>query len=221
MYQNSTGLILKASVLNEADKLLTLYTYQWGKIYAVAPGAKKIKAKFIGATEPIIETDFMFYFTSSSSRPKITGAKISNSFPPLIKDWRRHFVAQYCAEVCDKLTPLQSANPAKYDLLLRTWKLIESADNPMRIYIAFTLRFLRLSGYNFVEYLKKESAYLRKEEVEIIRHLATFSGDDIDKNLEIDKDMELSLMQKIDNFMAYYLHQNVSAKKAWQKLICA
>ncbi|MCB4791629.1 MAG: DNA repair protein RecO [Elusimicrobia bacterium] len=221
MYQNSFGLILKASVLNEADKLLTIYTRQWGKIFAVAPGAKKIKAKYIGATEPIIETDFMFYFTSSTSRPKVTGAKILNSFPCLTKNWRRHFIAQYCAEICDKLTPLQSQNLSKYDLLHRSWKLLETADNPWRIYIAYALRFLKLSGYDFSEYIKKEDSYMTKDETEVIRHLSIFSGDDIDKNLSIEQEMEETLMKKIDNFIAYYLHHNLSTKKQWQKLIYA
>ena len=155
------------------------------------------------------ETDFMFYFTSNTSRPKVTGAKILNSFPVLIKDWRRHFVAQYCAEICDKLTPLASTNPEKYDLLLRSWKLLETAENPWRIYIGYTLRFLKLSGYNFLEYIKKEDSYMPKDEAEVIRHLATFSGNDIDKNLSIEQAMEETLMRKIDNFMAYYLHKNL------------
>ena len=35
MYQQLKGLILRGQVSAEADKLITIYTYEWGKISAI------------------------------------------------------------------------------------------------------------------------------------------------------------------------------------------
>lgn len=218
MYYQLKGLVLRSRVSAEADKLVTLYTYEWGKITAVVPGAKKIKAKFIAAAEPVTECEFLVYVKHQASRPKVTGAKITESFAGLRKDWRNFSIASFCAEVCDQLTPFNSENTKKYELLQRTWCLLGRARNPWRIYTAFALRFLKLSGYSFYEYLKSENVSMPEREMNIIQNLSTLSGEDLDKNFELTTAAEERVRRYLDAYLSLYISRPLASREFFRKI---
>lgn len=206
MYYRLNGLVLRTNIVGEADKSAVVYTREWGKIQAIVPGAKKIKAKLNAATEPVIESDFMVYMAGPTARPKVTGVKIIDEFAPLKTDWRRFSMALSCAEITELLTPYHAENEQKYDLLSRTWKLMEKAKHPWRICTAFTLRFLRLSGYSYLEYIKRETSSVTTEEYNIIKQFSVLSGADVDNGMEISDKME----KRIDSHLEKYLSQHIS-----------
>ena len=104
-------------------------------------------------------------------------------------------IAQYCSEVAELLTPYDAENQQKYELLSRTWELLGVSRRPWRIFTAFVLRFLKLSGYSFVEYLKSEENSLTDYEIEIIRKIATMLGLEVDSCLEIKPGVEDGITQ--------------------------
>lgn len=218
MYHTLHGLVLRTETLAEADKRVTLYTRQWGKISAVMPGAKKIRAKLSSAAEPVMESEFMVYAKSSSSRAKVTGAKIINNFHELKKRWRSFCIAQQCCEIAEALTPYNSENEQKYDLILRTWELLGHAQHPRRIMLAFILRFLRLSGYSFVEYLKKEVSFIAVQDKEIIRQIAILPGEEIDRGLIISDETEKNIERCLDNYLQMYIPRPLASKKFWRSI---
>ena len=218
MYYQLKGLVLRSRVSAEADKLVTLYTYEWGKITAVVPGAKKIKAKFSAAAEPVTESEFMVYAKNESMRPKVTGAKLTESFAALRKDWRNFSIAAYCGEVCDLLTPFNAENVRKYELLQRTWELLGGARNPWRIYTAFVLRFLKLSGYNFYEFIKSENISMPESEINAIAHLSTLSGEHIDRQYELSAESENRVRRYLDAYLTLHLARPLSSREFFRKI---
>ena len=218
MYHHIKGLVLKSRISAEADQLITMFCYEWGKISAIVPGAKKIKAKLAWAAEPIRETEFHVYVRDGALRPKVTGAKSLNNFTKLYGDWRRQTIAQYCAEIVDCLTPFNSENTKKYDLLLRTWQLLETSKNPWRIFSAFTLRFLNLSGYSFLEYMKNNQTLVSAGERAHIRKLSTVSGDEIDNILDLESEIEYNIRRAIDGYLSIYLPRRIRSKEFCQKI---
>ncbi|MFH1368109.1 MAG: DNA repair protein RecO [Elusimicrobiota bacterium] len=218
MYYHLNGLVLNTRIQGEADKSAVIYTREWGKISAMVPGAKKIKAKLSAATEPVIETDIMVYMAGTTARPKVTGAKILDAFGGLKSDWRRFSMALSCAEIADKLTPFHLENAQKYDLLARTWKLIETAKKPWRIYTAFTLRFLKLTGYSFLDFLKKENSTVTTAEHNAIRQLALLSGDEVDNGLDISERMEKKIDGHMNNYLRLYIDRPLLSKIFWAKI---
>jgi DNA repair protein RecO (recombination protein O) len=219
MYYQLNGLVLNVRVCGEADKSATIYTREWGKLSALVPGAKKIKAKLGAATEPVVEGEYMVYMAGPQARAKITGAKITSGFMPLRTDWRRFAVASACSEVTDLLTPYNLENSQKYDLLSRTWKLLETARHPWRIYTAFTLRFLRLSGYSFVEYIRRENTApaVDKHEFEAIRKFSTLSGEEVDNETGISEALEARVGRHLDRYLSIYIQRPLLTKIFWQK----
>lgn len=218
MYYQLKGLVLRAQVSSEADKLLTVYTDEWGKISMLVPGAKKIKAKFSAATEPVTETEFMVYLGSPQARAKVTGARIANGFTALRKDWRRFSIAQYCAEICEVLTPFNAENVKKYELLSRTWALLGEAKYPWRIFVAYCLRFLKLSGYGFSEYLRGERTPVSARERGVIHQLSTLSGAEIDRELEIAPAVEKDVRKHLESYLSVYLPRPLAVREFWNKV---
>ncbi|MDR1784496.1 MAG: DNA repair protein RecO [Endomicrobium sp.] len=180
MYYVIKGLVLNAKVQSEHDKLITLYSYEWGKVQAIVPSAKKIAAKLSYATEPLTESEFLVFSAHLAMRPKVTGASIIKNNTRIKIDLNKNLYALYAAEVSDKFTPFNLENTRKYDLIARIWEILKTCKYPKRSLIAFILRFLKLSGYSFSDYLKRTNTFISKDVKNAIKKLSSCSGDDVD-----------------------------------------
>jgi len=210
MYYNINALVLNTKIAAEADKHTVLYTAELGKISAIFPGAKKIKAKFAAASEPVTQSRLMVYMARPNARPKVTAAKLSNGFMDLRSNWKNFAAAQACSELLDALTPYDSQNEQKYELLLRAWTLLETAQNPWRIFSSFALRFLKLSGYNFVEFIKTGNLKMNNHEFNAICTMATKCGQDIDCSIDIDISLENKVLLHLDRYIEFHLSRRLS-----------
>lgn len=150
---------------------------EWGKITLSVPGAKKIAAKLNAATEPVTEAELHVYMTGALSRGKVTGGVIINSYAGLKNSFRRHIFALYAAEIAEKLIPYNAENEIKYMLISRVWQIFETTPCPYKVLAAFTLRLLKLSGYNFKDYLINSGAAPEKSLFEAVKNLSNCSGD--------------------------------------------
>ncbi|MDR1474586.1 MAG: DNA repair protein RecO [Endomicrobium sp.] len=208
MYYTINGLVLNSKIQGEYDKLVTIYSYQWGKIQAVVPSAKKIAARLSSATEPLTESEFHVFNSHQSIRPKITGASIVNNNTTLKKDFMRNLYALYACEVSDKLAPFYLGNVQKYDLIVRIWEILGSCRYPKRALIAFILRFLKLSGYSFTDYIKNNKTFIDRNIIMDIKKLSSCSGNDIDAFTEIEDD---KVWNYIESYLINYIRHPVTS----------
>lgn len=202
MYYHIKGLVLNSAVRAEADKLITLYSYEWGKIQAVVPGAKKISAKLSGATEPLTESEFMVFQSHPSMRPKITGARIIKNNTGVKTDFKKNLYALYAAEISEKFVPFNMDNAEKYELIARVWELLGKCRHPRRVLTAFVLRFLKLSGYGFLDYLKYNNSFIDKEIELGIKKFSSCSGDDADSVCEFD---DVKIWNYVETYLTNYI----------------
>jgi len=61
MLYKTEGIVLKSTEFKEADKIVTIYTKDYGKITAIAKGVRKIKSKFGSSLEILTHSVFLFY----------------------------------------------------------------------------------------------------------------------------------------------------------------
>ncbi|MDR1941487.1 MAG: DNA repair protein RecO [Endomicrobium sp.] len=202
MYYTIKGLVLKTFDRGEADKAVTLYTCEWGKIYAVAPGAKKIAAKLSFACEPLTESEFMIFQNHPLSRPKITGAKIINNNTAIKTDFTKNIYALYAAEIGDKFAPFNAPNAEKYILLTRIWDILSSCRYHKRALTAFALRFLKLSGYGFADYLKNSASAADKNVENAVKKLSSCPGDEVDSLCGYDDN---AIWNYVETYMTNYI----------------
>jgi DNA repair protein RecO (recombination protein O) len=202
MYYVIKGLILNAKIQGEYDKLITVYSYEWGKIQAIVPSAKKISAKLSSATEPLTESEFMVFGSYPAMRPKITGANIIENNTKIKIDFKRNLYALYAAELSDKFAPFNLENTVKYNLIVRIWQILSVCKYPKRALTAFILRFLKLSGYAFSDYLKNNNAFVGVEIKKSVERLSSCSGDNIDMLEEIEEE---KIWNCVENYLTNYI----------------
>lgn len=207
MYYNIKALILNVKTSSEADKIITIYTNSMGKIKAVVPGAKKIVAKLSAATEPITESDLIIYQNSQYCRPTVTGARILNNNTEVKRDFYKNLMAFYVCEISDKLVPFHLPNKKKYELIARTWELLATSKNPLRVLTAFSLRLLKISGYSMVDYLKRNYSNIKKEDMLYLKKISNCSGDNLDIMEELENSDDKIIWNYVENYIKTYVPQ--------------
>ena len=97
------AIILRQRKLGEADKIITLYTPNYGKLEAVAKGVRRPKSRLAGHLEVLTYTSAML--AQGRNLDVVTQAQAIESFAPLRDDLNRLSRAFYAAELVDRFSP--------------------------------------------------------------------------------------------------------------------
>ncbi len=69
MLQKCEGIVLRTTDYGETNKIVTLYTREWGKIGVMARGAKKPKSRLSAITQPFTYGYFLMQKGNGSREP--------------------------------------------------------------------------------------------------------------------------------------------------------
>ena len=141
----SEAIVLRRSDFGEADRMLTLYSREFGKIKALAKGARKPQTRKTGHVELFMRTNFMF--ARGRNIDIITQAELVEAYPALREDLVRTTYAAYAAELLDGLTAEADRDLRKYNLLADALGWIAQSDNLLLAARFYELRVLSLAGY--------------------------------------------------------------------------
>ena len=139
------GVVLKAIKLGEADRILTLFTQQNGKVHAVAKGVRKTKSRFGGRLEPFTQVQLLVY--RGRNLDTITGADIVEPFKGVRSDYPALAAAACLAELVDKVTPDRERSIDVYALLLGGLHAL-ATHGASTIVPAFYVKLLSIAGYH-------------------------------------------------------------------------
>ncbi len=145
---STPALIIRRSDVGEADRLLTIYTPQLGKLTVAARGVRKTSSKLAGHLELFVHTQLQL--ARGRSLDVVTESRVSDHFATLRSDLDRISVAYYVAELLDKMTPEQSDNSALFRLTRDVLAAIDRESTTARRDVVlrfFELHLLSLSGY--------------------------------------------------------------------------
>jgi DNA repair protein RecO (recombination protein O) len=143
--RRTEAIILKRTNFGEADRLLTLYTREFGKLKAIAKGARKPQSRKTGHVELFMRTRFLL--AEGRDLYIITQAEMIEAYPALREDLVRTTYASYMVELLDRFTVEEDANRDIYRLLAEALGWLGAADDlrlPTRTY---ELRLLGLTGF--------------------------------------------------------------------------
>src|ERR1035437_1338461 len=110
------AIVIKKTKLGEADRILTLFTPDLGKVRAVAKGVRKTKSKLTGHLEML--THSTISLASGRGLDTITGSQTIDSFITLKDNLDLSSYALYVAELVDQFTADEHENQPLF-LLLR------------------------------------------------------------------------------------------------------
>ena len=139
------GVVLRTIKLGEADRIVTMFTRDGGKVRAVAKGIRKTKSRFGGRLEPFTRVALVVY--RGRSLDTITSADILDSFKDVRTDLGRLTAAATLAEMVEKITPDGERAPSVYRLLLDGLDALGN-DAAGTVVPAFLVKLLSLAGYH-------------------------------------------------------------------------
>lgn len=140
------AIVLRRTDHGEADRLLTLFTSDRGKIRVNAKGARKPSSRKSGHVELFTHVDFML--AKGHQIDVVTQADTIDTFIPFRDNLERVSYAYYLAELIDKFSEEETENRPVFELLVHalTW-LGDGSTNPDLLARFFELRLLQYVGY--------------------------------------------------------------------------
>lgn len=139
------GIVLKSIPVGEADRMVTLYTRDMGKLWAAARGVRRSKSKLGGHLDALNRVSLSL--SRGRTRDVITGADALETFRPIKSDLERLAYGLYVAELVDAITPEESPGYPIYALVVDTLHSLATTENAHILLHAFELRLLDYSGF--------------------------------------------------------------------------
>jgi DNA repair protein RecO (recombination protein O) len=102
--EKSRAIVLRLVDFSESSTILTLFTEDFGKIGALAKGAKRPKGPFEGALDLLALVRIVFLHKSSEALDLLTEAKLERRFRSAQRDLPRLYAGYYVAELLAELT---------------------------------------------------------------------------------------------------------------------
>lgn len=161
------GIILRRRNFGEADRILTVFSLQRGKISVLAKGVRRITSRRAGSVELLNRVSM--YLHQGRGMPILTEAESLQTYPKLKEDLTLSTYAFHIIELIDKMTAENQENRILYQYLVEVLNRLSA--NPRQILIrAFEVKIL--SNLGFVSFL---------EAGDLLKKLETYSWDEIEK----------------------------------------
>jgi DNA repair protein RecO (recombination protein O) len=139
------AILLGATDYREADRIVTLFTLEEGKLKGVARGAKRSMRRFGGALEPFARLTVHLALTAGLAR--IDGADAATIHPRIRADLVKIGYAGYACEAVDLLLPEGLPNPRLFRLLAAYLERLDAAPPACSDRRFFEANLLNILGY--------------------------------------------------------------------------
>ena len=139
------AIVLRHINWGEADRILTLFSLEMGKLRALAKGVRKPRSRKAGHLEPF--TRVSLQLARARDLPIITQAETLEAYIPLREDLLMPTYAAYVVELLDRFTYEEGENRGLYRLMANTLSRLSAGHNPDLVIHFYELRLLDLVGF--------------------------------------------------------------------------
>lgn len=143
--KKATGFIIKSIDFKESDKIITIFSKEFGKFSAIAKGARKLESKFGAALDLLTLNELVFY--DKESLKLLKEAHIIDSFLTLKKDYEGLYTALRCARLLNLLIKEGQIERRIFQLFEDLLKWLERAEGAKLYELAFKLKFIKALGF--------------------------------------------------------------------------
>jgi len=141
------AIVLRSILYGEADRIVFLYTFEFGKIRGIAKGAKRSQKRFGNALEIGSYVSASFFEKETAELVRLSNCDLIRSFEGLRKDIQKLAWASYLLELINELTGERIQNKALFRLLLFSLNLVDRGSLREEILRVFEIRLFSLLGY--------------------------------------------------------------------------
>ena len=142
---STQAVVLARKSISEADRILVLFTKDFGRIAVIAKGVRKPKSRKRGHIE--VFNQIRFSATKTRGLDIMTEVEIINSFPLVRKNLKKMSLAYYFMEVVGKTTREGEKHMEVYDLLLNFLMRLEKVTELKKLRFEFINDILVTLGF--------------------------------------------------------------------------
>ncbi|MBI5562715.1 MAG: DNA repair protein RecO [Deltaproteobacteria bacterium] len=143
---NAEAIVLGAIDYGESDRILTFYTEEFGKLKAIAKGARRSRKRFVGALDAPARVRGVFYSNGPDALLRVDSAMLLEGFCRTKTGVLRYAEACCLVELVSETTREGQATPGIYGLLLDFLRLMEAGGLEVSPRF-FEMKLLGLAGY--------------------------------------------------------------------------
>ena len=145
--EKSTAIVLRVVDFSETSAVVTLLTRDFGKITALAKGARRKKSPFEAALDVLAICRIVFLHKNTDAMDLLTEAKLDRRFRNRSGRLERLYAAYYVVELLGAMTDTADPHPELYDLAEQTLAALDQpgSDESQRI-LKFELGAMKLLG---------------------------------------------------------------------------
>lgn len=145
--EKTQAIVLKVVEFSESSCVVTLFTEDFGKVGALAKGARRPKGPFEGAIDLLALIRIVFLRKSSDSLDLLTEAKLERRFRSAQRDLARLYAGYYVAELLTELTERGDPHPALFQAADQTLLDLDSNAPLLETIVRFETVALREVGH--------------------------------------------------------------------------
>ncbi len=220
------GIVIKKTDHSEADRSLTLFTKNFGKININVSGIRKSKKRHLNGTDFFGVSNFIFY--KKDEYYILSSFELVDTFFNLRQDLEKLNISFYFLEVLNSILVENETRTKLYKLLLSSLKFLDKNREPIRNYIllSYFLIFLiveegiifdiKMGEYFDIENSKfsdnKTPYKLNELEKTVINYLFDKKIDDIIK-LDPSIDHIKKVILLLETYINYHLNLKINFKE--------
>ncbi len=141
------GIILRHQDFREADRLLTIYSREFGRIEAVARSSRKISSKLAGSLEPFLVTECMVI--RGKRYDTIASSTVARDYKNIKGNLHQLAIAEYLAQLVVTTAKERQADEKIFALLCTVMEALDKNSNKYYPYLVwyFVWNYLKYLGY--------------------------------------------------------------------------
>jgi len=144
--QKTKAIVLGYHPLGEADRIVTFYTKDFGKVRAVARGVRKVRSRLCGKLEILTCGDLVFFEKIDKDLHVVNSFDIVEPFQVLREDLLKMAYCSYLAELVQQVESLGVPGADTFELVLDIMFMMKTTDDPEMLARTFEIRLLTSAG---------------------------------------------------------------------------
>ena len=141
------GIILRSQRWGDADRIVTLFSHNLGKIRGVARGARRMKTRFGGVLEPFGLVDVTLFQKTADALGQISQIDLVASYSAIREDLTVMTAAARMVKMVEAISVDRDPNPGMYTALVHGLESLNPEEDVALLTLLFQIHVLGHTGF--------------------------------------------------------------------------
>ena len=143
----TSAIVLKSRRWGDADRIVTCYTLRFGKIRAVARGARRMKSRLGGSIEPFVLCQMDLFEKPGDSLYRLSQVAMQESFLAFREDLTLMTAAARMVNLVAAVVAEGDPDPRMFEALEQGLRSLVASRDPGLTVLLFQIRVLGVTGF--------------------------------------------------------------------------